>query len=132
MLVGPVEITELVASDVDIQSSRCVVMIWTLERSFVVTSCKLIDNLRIVASQGGLPKNFSSSRVVPKTSVALLRRPTLKITVPPSLEGGNMIAKKKDRIEYAWIGGSVGAGVVGVGVEGTEKRQKLLTMDCQK
>ena len=99
-------------------------MIWTLERSFVVTNCKLIDNLRIVASQGWLPKNFSSGRVVPKTSVALLRRPTLKITVPPSLEEGNMIAKKKDRIEYAWIGGSVGAGVVGVGVEGTEKGQK--------
>ena len=99
MLVGPVEITKLVASDVDIQSSRCVVMIWTLERSFVVTNCKLIDNLRIVASQGGLPKNLSSSRVVPKTSVALLRRPTLKITVPPILEGGIMIAKKKDRID---------------------------------
>ena len=124
MLVGPVEITEFVASDVDIQTTRCVVMIWTLERSFVVITCKLIDNLRIVASQGGLPENFSSSRVVPKTSVALLRRPTLKITVPPILEGGIMIVKKKDRIGYAWIGGSVGAGVVGVGVEGTEKRQK--------
>ena len=103
MLVGPVEVTELVASDVDIQSSRCVVMIWTLERSFVVTNCKLIDNLRIVASQGGLPQNFFSSRVVSKTSVALLRRPTLKITVPPSLEGGNMIAKKKDRIELEGV-----------------------------
>ena len=99
-------------------------MIGTLERSFVVTNCKLIDNLRIVASQGGLPKNLSSSRVVPKTSVALLRRPTLKITVPPILEGGIMIVKKKDRIGYAWIGGSVGGGVVGVGVEGTEKKQK--------
>ena len=87
LLVGPVEVAEFVAGDVDIQTSRCVVMIWTLERSFVVTNCKLIDNLRIVASQGRLPENFSSSRVVPKTSVALLRRPTLKITVPPSLEG---------------------------------------------
>ena len=106
-------------------------MIWTLERSFVVTNCKLIDNLRIVASQGRLPKNFSSSRVVPKTSVALLRRPTLKITVPPILEGRNMIAKKKIGLN-AWIGGSVGAGVVGVGVEGTEKRKNVLTMDCQK
>ena len=103
MLVGPIEITELVASDVDLQTSRCAVMIGTLEKSFVVTNCKLIDNLRIVAPQGGLPQNFSSSRVVPKTSVALLRRPTLKITVPPSLEGGNMIAKKKDRIELQGV-----------------------------
>ena len=39
---------------------------------------------------------------------------------------------KADMSKYAWIGGSLIAGVVGVGVEGTEKRQKLLTMDCQK
>ena len=35
-----------------------------------------------------------------------------------------MIAKKKKIGLNTWIGGSVGAGVVGVGVEGTEKRQK--------
>ena len=110
LLVGPIEIAEFVAGDVDIQSSWRVIVVWTLKfclcysrppmqigweylyntQMFPVSLATAEDYLRIIPSQSGLPDDFCSQGVIPTASVALLptTHPPLKITVPAILEQG--------------------------------------------
>ena len=97
----------------------------------------LLQIVNSLTTWGLSPPRAGSQRTFPPAELSQ-RHPWPSSDVQPSKSQFHPAWKEELWLQWkkmrlnAWIGGSVGAGVVGVGVEGTEKRQKWLTMDCHE
>ena len=97
----------------------------------------LLQIVNLSTTWGLSPPRVGSQRTFPPAELSQ-RHPWPSSDVQPSKSQFHPSWKEELWLQWqkiglsAWIGGSVGAGVVGVGVEGTEKRQKWLTMKERK
>ena len=97
----------------------------------------LLQIVNSLTTWGLSPPRAGSQRTFPPAGLSQ-RHPWPSSDVQPSKSQFQPSWKEEIWLQWkkigldAWIGGSVGAGVVGVGVEGTEKRQKWPTMKERK